>query len=696
MIAAGSAGLCIVLAAVLRPGADPAPAFITFFGRFHTLALHLPIGVLLLIATAEAMALLPRFRKTIDPVLGLALPFFVVSGFAAFLLGLLLAKSGGYPVKLVALHRTLTLAGILLGAAATFAWTYRHKADGTVRRMPYQAALGLTVLLLTAGAHQGGSMTHGEDFLFRYAPEPVQKLAGFKPKPAATEEEKPAAVAEPLVFDSVVLPILKKKCGECHADGAAKGDLRLHTYAAIMKGGEHGAAVLPGQGSKSPLVVRLMLPKDNDEHMPPEGKPALTEGEIALIRWWIDRGASETLKVRDTLVPEAARSTLGSVIAPANGATESKSPESSSPAPAVPPSASSQPAPAAPSAAVSVGAPQLVYRDMVAPMLAAQCGACHSAGKQKGKLRTDSVEALLAGGKSGPAIAPGKPGASALLARMRLASSDDKHMPPVGEPQPSSAQIELLSWWIEQGAGVATSTSALPARLSHVGATAAKAAPPKPAATATETAAMVPSNVAPTTAATGVPAEHSVALYSALVAPILKRQCGACHTGDEVEGGLRVTDRKGMIDSRDLVPGDPSASPLLKRMELPLSSDLHMPPGGKDQVPAAEIEAVRAWILAGATEDLVVDRRRLSPAVAALLGAPAAPAAARPTAQVASQTAPAVSPGATVPTTPLPKGCGACAVGSPESHGDVGGALGACIVGLAALAARRNKHRSPG
>jgi hypothetical protein len=245
MIAAGSAGLCIVLAAVLRPGADPAPAFITFFGRFHTLALHLPIGVLLLIATAEAMALLPRFRKTIDPVLGLALPFFVVSGFAAFLLGLLLAKSGGYPVKLVALHRTLTLAGILLGAAATFAWTYRHKADGTVRRMPYQAALGLTVLLLTAGAHQGGSMTHGEDFLFRYAPEPMQKLAGFKPKPAATEEEKPAAVAEPLVFDSVVLPILKKKCGECHADGAAKGDLRLHTYAAIMKGGEHGAAVLP-------------------------------------------------------------------------------------------------------------------------------------------------------------------------------------------------------------------------------------------------------------------------------------------------------------------------------------------------------------------------------------------------------------------------------------------------------------------
>jgi cob(I)alamin adenosyltransferase len=48
-----------------------------------------------------------------------------------------------------------------------------------------------------------------------------------------------------------------------------------------------------------------MLPIDDDEgeHMPPEGKDQLTKEEIALLKWWIEQGASNTQKVDLSVIP---------------------------------------------------------------------------------------------------------------------------------------------------------------------------------------------------------------------------------------------------------------------------------------------------------------------------------------------------------------------------------------------------------
>src|SRR5690606_20935980 len=79
---------------------------------------------------------------------------------------------------------------------------------------------------------------------------------------------------------------------------------QLHTLDAMLKAGDsEKPAVVPGNSAGSEAIVRILLPVDSDEHMPPDGKPQLTEDEIAVFRWWIDDGAKGDVKVRDAGVP---------------------------------------------------------------------------------------------------------------------------------------------------------------------------------------------------------------------------------------------------------------------------------------------------------------------------------------------------------------------------------------------------------
>jgi len=80
----------------------------------------------------------------------------------------------------------------------------------------------------------------------------------------------------------------------------------------------------------------------------------------------------------------------------------------------------------------------------------AKCYACHGALGQKAGLRVDTVAAVLKGGDSGPAIEPGKPDESEIMAR--VTETDPKlRMPPEGNPLDPS-QVETLRRWIAAGA----------------------------------------------------------------------------------------------------------------------------------------------------------------------------------------------------------------------------------------------------
>jgi hypothetical protein len=99
-------------------------------------------------------------------------------------------------------------------------------------------------------------------------------------------------VASPLVaattFDANVKPIFAAKCASCHNEKLSLGKLALHTPEAVLKGGETGPAIVPGEAAKSLLIDKIVT-----RQMPP-GKDKLTDAEIDQIRTWINSGLPKT------------------------------------------------------------------------------------------------------------------------------------------------------------------------------------------------------------------------------------------------------------------------------------------------------------------------------------------------------------------------------------------------------------------
>jgi hypothetical protein len=102
------------------------------------------------------------------------------------------------------------------------------------------------------------------------------------------------------VLEKDILPILQAKCLACHGEEKPKARLDLRSRAGMLKGGEHGAALVPGAADKSELWRKITADK-----MPPGDKPKLSETEKALVRAWIEAGANDTGAGVVTDSPEA-------------------------------------------------------------------------------------------------------------------------------------------------------------------------------------------------------------------------------------------------------------------------------------------------------------------------------------------------------------------------------------------------------
>ena len=100
-----------------------------------------------------------------------------------------------------------------------------------------------------------------------------------------------AAADEGAFFDSKVLPILQKRCFECHSHASKiKGGLALDSRSGWAEGGDSGPAVEPGKPDDSLLITAIRY-ADGDYEMPPRGK--LPEAEIAVLEEWVRKGAPD-------------------------------------------------------------------------------------------------------------------------------------------------------------------------------------------------------------------------------------------------------------------------------------------------------------------------------------------------------------------------------------------------------------------
>ena len=278
------------------------PDLVRFFGHFHPVLLHLPIGVFALILIQELGQIF--FRRSGEPRETSLFPLFfgAASAIVAVIAGFLLYHGGEEYAGSDLAERHLW-GGLIFAVAAvtTFvlkAWAVALAANYAFYRLLLFASVGV----MGFASHDGASMTHGSDYLTVYAPEPIRKFLGIEPGKAKSAAVPAPASGDQLVFADIVGPIFERRCVQCHKEGKAKGRFRMDSFELLVKGGKEGSGIEPGKSAESNVVIRMELPEDDDERMPPEGKH-IEKSEIAIIKWWIDNGADPKSRLADIEIP---------------------------------------------------------------------------------------------------------------------------------------------------------------------------------------------------------------------------------------------------------------------------------------------------------------------------------------------------------------------------------------------------------
>lgn len=268
-----------------------------FLGHLHPALIHLPIGILLIALLLQWLARKPQ-QAGLKQAVEIALLAGAVTALLSCITGYLLSLGEDYDKTLVTWHMWM---GIATALVALMLYAKEKNPQFGVNKT--LLSLGLLVLIFATG-HLGGSLTHGSDYF-------TQPLTGSGSDSGSSAIIKPIAnVQEALVYNDVVQPILQAKCYSCHGANKQKGGLRMDDTTRLMKGGKDGVIILTGKGDESDLIKRMLLPKNDDDHMPPKEKSQPTKEQIALLHWWIDNGASFGKKVKDIQQPDAIKPAL--------------------------------------------------------------------------------------------------------------------------------------------------------------------------------------------------------------------------------------------------------------------------------------------------------------------------------------------------------------------------------------------------
>ncbi|QNL50605.1 hypothetical protein H8S90_03085 [Olivibacter sp. SDN3] len=253
-----------------------------FIGSLHPVLVHLPIGILLLGCFFQLLTSHKRFA-IVQSTIPLIYLLGAIGAVFSSISGYMLSQSEDYDPTIVNIHQWL---GISVAAVSlTLYFIYKVVLKKIWRQL---MAVSLAILITLAG-HYGGTLTHGSDYL----------TAALKSEQRKEAIPIIANVQEAVVYSDIVQPLLQNRCYSCHGSEKQKGKLRLDTRDFMLKGGEEGVALVPGNVEESEMIRRLLLPVSNEYHMPPKEKPQLTEKEVKLLEWWIRSGADIHKKVGD-------------------------------------------------------------------------------------------------------------------------------------------------------------------------------------------------------------------------------------------------------------------------------------------------------------------------------------------------------------------------------------------------------------
>lgn len=272
--------------------------WVLFFGHFHPVIVHLPVGMLVL------AFLLYFFSKEQNETLRQksVASIFLWASLSAFIscaMGWALSQTGEYDEETLFFHQWLGVStgviSVILSYMATF-WS-----DEKTMMKLFKPVLWVSLVLITVTGHLGGNLTHGSDYLTAYLPQPMRTWVGMEARAEAVEGgaiiPKIDNIQQAIVYQQLVQPVLKQKCWSCHNAEKQKGKLRMDTPEFLMAGGEDGVIIKTGMPLESEIVKRLLMEANEEHHMPPKGKTPMTEDEISILQWWVQHGADFKKKV---------------------------------------------------------------------------------------------------------------------------------------------------------------------------------------------------------------------------------------------------------------------------------------------------------------------------------------------------------------------------------------------------------------
>ena len=111
------------------------------------------------------------------------------------------------------------------------------------------------------------------------------------------DEEQKAALKDFEFFEKNVRPLLVQHCYECHSDKEQNGGLRLDFRETMLKGGDSGSPLAPGNPDAS-LLIKAVRYNNQDLQMPPKGPLAVAE--VAILEEWIASGAHDPRTMTNT------------------------------------------------------------------------------------------------------------------------------------------------------------------------------------------------------------------------------------------------------------------------------------------------------------------------------------------------------------------------------------------------------------
>jgi uncharacterized membrane protein len=280
------------------------PRWLQPVGRMHPLILHFPIVILMLAMVMEFFRFRAEFvnEKLYQTFTNYLLVLGALLSSITVIMGLLLSREPGYEGSTLQWHKWF---GVGVAFAGYGVYILRHSSKYSVTLAKTGAIV--TIFCLVIAGHFGGELTHGDDFVFG---------------PVTDKDKNKVAIDKALVYQDVIAPIFEAKCKSCHNADKMKGGLMLTTPAALLKGGKNGKLFVPGDPKMSLLLQRVHLPETEKKHMPPTGKPQLTEQEKLLIYFWVKNNPDFKKKVIDLPATDSLRLIATTLLKPAAGTEE--------------------------------------------------------------------------------------------------------------------------------------------------------------------------------------------------------------------------------------------------------------------------------------------------------------------------------------------------------------------------------------